>query len=68
MDNEELKKQQFFKKEHYWKFKNPDNPNHFDSVESYLSGQMKYANEPSTLYISTVNGFPDYLKITGNNS
>ena len=63
MDNEEIKKQQFFKTEHFWKFKDPVNPNHFDSVESYLSGQMKYANEPSTLYISTVNGFPDYLKI-----
>ena len=24
---------------------------------------MKFANEPSTLYISTVNGFRDYLKI-----
>ena len=63
MDNEGLKKRKFFKKDHYWKFKDPDNPNHFDSIESYLSGQMKYANEPSTLYISTVNGFPDYLKI-----
>ena len=51
MDNEGLKKRQFFKKEHYWKFKDPDNPNHFDSFESYLSGEMKYANQPTTLYM-----------------
>ncbi len=45
------------------KFKDPDKSNHFDTIESYSSAEMKYANEPSTFYVSTVNCFLDYLKI-----
>ena len=59
----ELKQPYFFKQEYFWEFRDPKNIKHFDTVESYLNGVMKDANTPSTLYISTINGFPDYLKI-----
>lgn len=35
----------------------------YDTILGYLNGTLRYADSPSTIYVATIKGHPDFLKI-----